>query len=423
MHVGVIGAGISGLIVTHELRKHGVDVTTFEARERPGGIVQSRIVDGHVLELGPQRLRLVPSLSSLINELGLDNELRRGHEDYPLFIHHDDDLHVVPLSLREVITTDLISFQGKVRALKEPFTPPQQPNESVDTFLTRKFGAEIARRWLGPLYSGLYGTDTDEMLMRYSLGRALNKADINGSILLSGLQKVLKGRNTPPVYTLDSGLGTLTKQLYQVNSDTIELDTPVKSVQRQNGDYIINTSTHETAVDELVITTPANQASTFLRPCDSQLADLLQQFNYNTIGMVFLKSPFDGEGIGTLVPSDSSVSISGLTWNHSFLDRDRLFTAYVDTNSFPRMADASDKELGEVAATAFTDITGAPASPITVHRWSPGMPAYDTSWTALDEISLPSNLHFCASFTDRPGIIGRVRNASRLADILADKQN
>jgi oxygen-dependent protoporphyrinogen oxidase len=84
------------------------------------------------------------------------------------------------------------------------------------------------------------------------------------------------------------------------------------------------------------------------------------------------------------------------------------------------MDEASDEELADVAAEGFERITGAEATPLNVHRWVPGMPAYDTTWDALDEVDLPDGVHLCANYTDRAGVTGRVVHARRVADRIAD---
>ena len=146
MTVGVVGAGMSGLALVRSLAERDEDVVAFEARDEPGGVVQSRRVDGRVVDLGPQRLRLTPGIESMIDELGLRDSLRFGAEDQPIYVYHDDELKVAPLSVREAVTTDLISPLGKLRMLLEPLYGPAKPGETVDEFLVRKFGTQAARR-------------------------------------------------------------------------------------------------------------------------------------------------------------------------------------------------------------------------------------------------------------------------------------
>ena len=414
MRVGVVGAGISGLSVIHELSTADCEVVGFEARDEPGGIVRSRRIDGRVVELGPQRLRLTPGIESLVEELDLREQLQFGDDDQPLYIYHDGRLRVVPLSVREAVTTDLLSPLGKLRILAEPLTGPAKPGETVDDYLCRRFGTQAARRYMGPLYSGLYGTDTDEMLMEYSLGRALESTGVGRSLLVWVLRRLIEGRETPPICTFKEGLGTLTNALYTEHSEAISLSTPVERVSAAGEGYELQTANGTEHVDQLVFTTPAATTAELVEGVDSELAETLERFTYNPIAMVFLHSEFDGEGIGALVPKGGDLPISGSTWNASFLDREGVFTCYVDPNSDPEMESRTDDDLGAMAAEAFETLTGSEATLIGVHRWEPGMPAYDRSWTAMDDLSTPDGMHLCTNYVDRAGIPGRIRSAKRV---------
>lgn len=420
MRVGVVGAGISGLSVVHRLSNHETDceVVGFEARDEPGGIVRSRRTDGHLVELGPQRLRLTPGIESLVEELDLREQLQFGDDDQPLYIYHGGRLRVMPLSAREALGTDLLSPLGKLRILAEPLTAPAKPGETVDEYLCRRFGTQAARRYMGPLYSGLYGTDTDEMLMEHSLGRALESAGVGRSLLMWVIRRLIEGRETPPICTFEEGLGTLTSALYEAHSDEISLSTPVEEITPAGDGYELQTANGTEHVDQVVLTTPAATTAELVEGVDAELAETLGRFNYNPIAMVFLQSAFDGRGIGALVPSGGDVPISGSTWNSSFLDRDGVFTCYVDPNSDPEMASRTDDELGTLAAEAFETLTGSEASLIGVHRWEPGMPAYDRSWTAMDELSTPDRIHLCTNYVGRAGIPGRIRSAKRVTETI-----
>jgi len=415
VRVGVIGAGISGLSVIHELSTADCEIVGFEARDEPGGIVRSQRIDGRLVELGPQRLRLTPGIESLVEELELREQLQFGDDDQPLYIYHGGKLRVVPLSAREAVTTDLITPLGKLRILAEPLTGPAKPGETVDAYLSRRFGTQAARRYMGPLYSGLYGTDTDEMLMEHSLGRALESTGVGRSLLVWVLRRLIEGRETPPICTFEDGLGTLTNALYEAHSEAINLSTPVERVATAGEGYELQTANGTEHVDQLVLTTPAATTAELVEGVDSELAETLSQFNYNPIAMVFLHSEFDGEGIGALVPKGGDLPISGSTWNASFLDREGVFTCYVDPNSDPEMESRTDDDLGAMAAEAFETLTGSEATLIGVHRWEPGMPAYDRSWTAMDELSTPDGMHLCTNYVGRAGIPGRIRSAKGVA--------
>ena len=81
MRIAIIGGGIAGLAAAYELEKARaagapVEYTLYEERPRLGGSLASEIVDGAVLERGPDSfLTEKPAAAELCRELGLGGEL------------------------------------------------------------------------------------------------------------------------------------------------------------------------------------------------------------------------------------------------------------------------------------------------------------------------------------------------------------
>ena len=418
MTVAVIGAGMSGLSTTHFLELDGADVETFDSAEQPGGIVRSTTVEGHVLEHGPQRLRLSKPVQSLVKTLDLDDELIYGDDDQPLFGYYEGALRPMPLSVRDAITTDLLSWSGKARVLLEPLTGPAKPDETVEEYLTRKFGTEVATRFAGPLYSGLYGTDPDEMYVQYSLGRALDRFGVDGSLLVFMLKKLVSGTETPPIVSFADGLQRLPEAMYDAHAESIHLETPVTDVTEDGEGYLVHTDDDTVAAETVVFTTPAPTTAALLEEVDDTAASVIRQFSYNPIGVVHLRSAFDGTGHGFHV-IDDGFQTSGSTWNHSMLGRDGLFTSYIGSGN-PEFLDADEAVIGRRAATEFESITGEEAEVLNVNVIRPGMPAYDRSWDALEELSTPDGIEICSAFTSRAGLIGRISDGRKTATAIRD---
>jgi oxygen-dependent protoporphyrinogen oxidase len=420
--VGVVGAGISGLALTHFLEEQGIQTLTFESKTRPGGTIQSREIDDRVVELGPQRLRLAGPVKSLLEDLALTDELQEGNTDQPLFIYHDGAFRVAPLSVREALRTDLLSWRGKLRVLAEPFTDGPKSGESVEAFLTRKFGREAAHRLFAPLYTGLYGTAAEEMLVEYSLAKALERHGIDGSILKAVAPYALKGRDPPPIVTFEEGLERLPAVLAERHADSIEFSTPVTAVEPDGDGYEIITDSDRHSVDAIGMTPPAPTAARLLEPVDSSLAGTLEEFNYNPIIMVHLAADADIVGHGCQILPEAGFTTLGMTWNASMLDRDDVYTAYLGSDRDDGLLERDDEEIGAIAAREFETLLGADATVLNVHRWEPGMPAYDRSWSALDRLDPPVDIEFVTNYTDRAGIIGRITDAKGAAKRLAEME-
>ncbi|MFB6125129.1 MAG: protoporphyrinogen oxidase [Halanaeroarchaeum sp.] len=419
MRVAVVGAGMSGLATTHYLAERDVSVRTFDAADEPGGVVRSRTIDGHVIEFGPQRLRLSAPVQGLVDEFDLRNELIEGHDDQPLFGYFNGKLRPMPLSVKRAFTTDLLSWRGKARILLEPFTGPAKPNETVEAYLTRKFGREAATRFMGPLYSGLYGTDPDDMYVEYSLARALEHAGIeDGSVLLYVLKRVVEGVDTPPIVSFEDGLQTLPNAIYERYEDVIDLDTPVVDIERDSDGFTVETESGAERFDQVVFATQAPTTAQLLRDVDPTAAETVAEFAYNAIGVVHLHSEYDRPGHGFHV-LDEGFDTRGNTWNASMLDREGVYTTYIGSGN-PALLSSDDAVIGRRAAEEFETITGAPADVLNVTVIRPGMPAYDRSWTALDDLSLPDRVHVCSGYTSRAGLVGRIADGKRTAGAVVD---
>ena len=78
MRVAIIGGGIAGLAAAYELelaRRAGTPIKyeLFEAGPRLGGVISSSVIDGTVIERGPDSfLTEKPAAAELCRELGLE---------------------------------------------------------------------------------------------------------------------------------------------------------------------------------------------------------------------------------------------------------------------------------------------------------------------------------------------------------------
>ena len=416
MRVGIIGAGITGLALTHYLAQRDIDSIAFEAAPEAGGVITSREIDGKVIEVGPQRMRKTPAIAELAETAGVTNQLRVGGEG-DLYVYAGGSLGKAPLSPRDLLETDLLSWRAKARLLAEPLTAPGHPAESVADVFTRKFGREVYERFVGPLYGGLYGSDPARMPAAFALEGLLERERETGSLLQAFRQRVGQGQTAPPL-AVDGGNQRLLSGLATAYSDRVELNTPVTAVERaskaQGGRFVIHTETHQTVVDELVVTTPAGVSAellTVVAPATQRLTEL----RYNPLAMVFMDASLDREGKGYQVGYEESLHTLGVAWNPNLFGENRLHTAFLGGMYEPELVEASDERLASIATREFEQVTGTPATAVEVARLEPGFPAWDDSWWVLEELELPEGITLATNYTARMGIPSRVREARELA--------
>ena len=115
MRIAIIGGGIAGLAAAYELEKARaagaeVEYTLFEARERLGGSLASEIVNGVVLERGPDSfLSEKPAGAELCRELGLADQLMPSNDaNRKTYIVVNNRLVSLPDGLMFLVPTKLV---------------------------------------------------------------------------------------------------------------------------------------------------------------------------------------------------------------------------------------------------------------------------------------------------------------------------
>lgn len=411
----VVGAGISGLALGYHLKEAGIDFLIFEAGEQAGGVIATRRCGGRILELGPQRTRLTPSLLGLVESLGLTDALITAPE-LPLHIYASGKLRQVPFDVRALLTTDLITWADRVRALAEPLTAGLSPYESSADFFIRKFGRRTYRRVFGPLFGDLYGSDPADMPARHALASYLNTFRVEGSLLLAILRG-LRCTGRRPACSFRGGMQTMTDALARHIGDRICLSQAVDAVHRDGSNYRVVAGEHEVVTSHVVITCPAPAAGRVLANVSSDLSQRLGNLKYNPLAVVHLESDAALKGMGYQVTLDSGLATRGVTCNEALFGRPGIYTAFLGGSTHAAVPDLPDDELGALAMAEFEEVTGASAGVIAVHRTC--MPAWDGSWNGLDGISLPDGISVCANWRGRAGIAGRLIEAAAMAPQLS----
>lgn len=422
MDVAVVGGGITGLAATHFLAERGVDVTAFEATDQPGGVIQSRTVEGHVVEIGPQRLRRTPGVADLIEAVGIDDATIEA-EEAPLYVYAEGHLREAPLDMAAFLRTDLLSWRGKLRLLAEPLTRRGYPQESVAGLFTRKFGREAYERFIGPLYGGIYGSDPAAMPAAYALESLLDREREAGSFLLAFRKRVGQGQRSPPISFVD-GNQQLPRALAGTYEDRVALGTAVTDVRRagdgDDGRYRIETAAGDThAVEDVVVTTPADVTADLLADLAAG-AEALGRLTYNPLAMVHLTADCRPEGFGYQVAFGEDLHTLGVSWNASMFDRDGLYTVFLGGMHEPGMVERDHAEIGRVASEEFERVMDATAEVLNVATRERWFPAWDRTWDALAGFETPEGVHVATNYTSRMGIPSRVREAREVAETIAD---
>ena len=424
MKVGIVGAGITGLSLLHELTERGVDAVVYEAADTPGGVIRTEHRSGRVLDWGPQRVRLTPDVRELIEAVGIEDEVIEADPALPVFVYRDGELGRLPLSVWGLFATDLLSWRGKLRVFAEPFTGAGRPEESVAELFSRKFGREAYERAIGPAVGGMYASDPAEMPAGYVLSGLIDSERRSGSLLRAALGS--RGSRGPPA-TFQGGMARLPEAIAAAYRDRVKLGTPVTAIRAVGNGVSVQLDRGSVGFDAVVVTAPAPAAAELLAGIAPDAADRLQRLTYQPLAVVHLDSSYDRPGMGYQVAQSTPLHTLGVTWKASLFGRDGdastgyegVFTCFLGGGRDPGILERDDAELGTLAAREFEEVTGADADVLAVTRLGPVMPAYDRTWEALDGLELPPGVHLAANYDGRLGIPGRLRQATQLSESLA----
>ncbi len=421
--VAVVGGGITGLALAHYLDGYDVEYTLFESDERPGGVMQSREVDGKVVDLGPQRTRLSPMVENLVGDVGLESSVSTASDDLPLHIYHDGELRLAPTSLKDGLRTNLLSWRTKIRMTVEPWKSltGEEP-ETAEEFIRHRFGDEAYQRFLGPLYGGIYASDPGDMSYEHSVKQMVETRGIDGSVLTwaakKSITRKLHSHETPPPCSFDGGMGALPEAVAEEHGENVYLGESVENLTGDGRGFTVETQERSEEFDFVVLSTPADAAGRLLEEIDEKTANALDNLRYNDLVSVHLNCSEVPESLGFQTSFDEELDTLGATFVGSMFDRGGQVTSYLGGGRNPDAVLRDDEELMATGESDIEEVVGGSAEAFHVNRVR--MPSYDGSWTDLSKVDPPEGIYLTGNYLSRAGVPGRLREASSTAEALAE---
>jgi oxygen-dependent protoporphyrinogen oxidase len=270
---------------------------------------------------------------------------------------------------------------------------------------------------LGPLFGGLYASDPRDMLVRHALLPTLLELRADRSAVLALLHRGFAPARAAPC-SFRRGMRTLTDAMLAGVREHVQLETPVVAIARGTGGYRVRTDRGDHEATDVVLTCAADAAARLLGDVAPRAASALASLRYNRIAIVHLVAEGVTPGMGYQVSLAEPLLTRGVTFNHWLFGRDGVYTAFLGGAREPGLAGRADDDIARVAAEEFGHVTGRVAMPLHVARAA--MPAWDRTWTALENLELPDGLHLCANYESRVGIPGRISRARQVAALIAD---
>ena len=458
--VAIVGAGMAGLSSAYYLlrdagaRGLAVDVRVFEESDRTGGVVKTERDGYYLLDLGPDSLFVdKPAAVELAVELGLADELIPANSHLGVSVLWNGKLHRIPEGLLLVAPTrpgpffasNLFSVSGKARAMAEPLIRAGQSakgvdsdldEESIASFVRRRFGTQILERVAEPLMAGIHAGDADKLSIQQTFPGLPALEQRHGSVL-RGMLATKRSKPDPRGDQRRSVPGWASKvpadvrkaRFLSFRSGMQTLSDTVAAAVRKEAPYAIRTSTplrqlgsaEATAggsaatcgsspgyqldlgdgskfeADACVLALPAFQIAKVLESLDGELAAPLREIPYVSTAAVYLgyptgppdyRPPFDGTGY--LVPRTEERPCFGCTvvtrkFDHRSEDGSTLLRFFFGGALRPDALDEDDDGLIAAARHEAAELLGLDIEPALarVQRWPRANPQYEVGHARL----------------------------------------
>lgn len=422
-HVVVVGAGVTGLTTAYRLRQHRpeIRITVVERSARPGGKIITDHVDGFVIEGGPDSIvTFKPQALDLALELGLAGRLRSNDASTSgTYVMHrgrprrlpDGMNGFIPRRIWPIAKTRLLTPAAKIRLLLEYAIPARRDpsDESVESFVSRRLGAQAYRRLVEPLISGIFAADPAHLSLQATMPQLRAAEEKHGSLVRSVLEERRAARRaarraphsptTAPSAMMAmvapmAGMGELVEALGRnlPGVDTL-LQTRVVAIDHaHNGGYSVEIATAHgrewLPADAIVVAVPATAAADALQGLDHGLAAVLRETPYSSSATVSLgyraaDVPKRLEGHGYLVPAQERRMARACTWSSSKYPGRAphghvLLRVSLGGAGRPTLAGMSELQLLSMAQGELAASLGITAEPVVgrVYSWTGVMPQY-----------------------------------------------
>lgn len=408
--VVIVGGGIAGLAAAYRLERiaPGVETLLVDKCDRLGGIVATETVSGFVIEGGPDSfLSSKPRGIGLSQELGIAVGLQGTREDRRrTYVMLAGQLHpipeglsgLIPSRLGPLLQSDLFSAAGKQRlaAERDIAVRPGDGDESLATFVRRRFGDEAYDRLIEPLMAGIYGGNGETLSLAATFPH-LRTLEIEHGSLLRGLEAAQSSPNgqppnRPAFLTPGRGMHEMVNALRQaLRRTTLAAGTAARAIVKEgsSGYRVMFEGGGSSPAGAVICATPAHVTAELVESFDPHLAEALSDIPYASTATVSLGFRTEAvrralDGYGYIVPRREGRPVLACTWTSSkFANRAPegyvLLRIFVGRSGQEETVARSEDEVVGTARDELRSVLGISAKPVVqrLFRWPRAMPQYN----------------------------------------------
>lgn len=445
--VAIIGGGAAGMIATLTLRARGVAATLLESSPQIGGVIRTVRRDGWIAEAGPNSLgEPEPAIRALLDGIGLaDRTVRADPTQSRRYLLHQGKLVAVPRAVGELLAWPVLTASGRMRLLKEPFVKPvaDDVEESVDAFVRRRLGDEMATHVFDPLVAASCAGDSRTVLMRYAFPRLVEWERLGGSLLKGSMRagmearrKAGKSRGVPAgPWSCPGGLAEIAERVADSLGGAVKTGVRIAAVAATGAGYEVTDTAGQRERFAAVIAAVPPRAFRDLRidVPGAEILDAVDAVPHASLATVSLgfrrdqvEHPLDGHGL--LTPSCERKQILGTLFASSLFsgrapEGQVLLTSFVGGVGQERLASIPAAQLVDLVREELSGLLGITGreSFSEVSQWPASQPqavaGHGARLAAVEALEAATpGLCFAGAWRDGLSLVDATRSGQQAAD-------
>jgi oxygen-dependent protoporphyrinogen oxidase len=381
----------------------------LEASNRAGGLILTEREGPFILDAGPDSILATKrGGTALCEEVGLRDRLIPTTPPRMSFVLRNGDLHPLPrpavlglpLTWRAAAGATMVSPVGRARMALEPWVRKKPASdESIASFIGRRFGRQAVEYLAEPLLAGIHAGDIERLAVQ-PLFPALVEAEATHGSVTRGLSARSKPAAAPEsreglFLSLPDGMGELVQTIAAaLPAGTIRLQSRVTGVGQEDGRFRVSLQGGRLSCNAVIVASPAWAAQAMFETLDPMLAGLCGAISYSSSAIVTLAfrqeavgRPLTGSGF--VVPRAERIPIIAATWSSSKWSGRApadsvLIRAFLGGARDPDAINRSDADLIESALRALTPVARLAGTPrlARVQRWRRASPQIEVGHLA-----------------------------------------
>jgi oxygen-dependent protoporphyrinogen oxidase len=407
--VAVVGAGIAGLTAAYRLKRKGYRVVVYEASERAGGVIRTERRDGYLAELGPNSITAGgAAVTELFTQLGLDaSRIEAQREAKKRYIVRRGKLVPLPTSPSQLLTTRLLSNGAKLAIFGEPMVEPGDSpmEESVATFVRRRFNQEVLDYVANPFVGGIFAGDPEQLSARHALPRLHDLEHTHGSVMKALGQMLRAGRGSggpagPALVSFSGGLQEIPGALVRELRPELRFKAPATQIRLGPRGWTVSAAYQAAELyDAVIYAAPAHCADEVEFAFEGgDRVKTLASIEHPPVAVLALGFRREDvahklDGFGLLVPDVERRNVLGVIFSSTVFPGRApqghvLLTAFVGGVRHPDLANA---DLSTLTARVLDDLRlllGVRGEPSfrAFNLWPKAIPQYALSYGRFKEI-------------------------------------